>query len=386
MAAQRTVDQHIAVFGEAGSGKTVLVSSFYGQAQEPDLDWPYTVTADKQGQGAKLHQNYLGMRNSSQAPQPTKFEANSYAFSVKLRNQAEADKNMPFDVFRLIWHDYPGEWFEEDPSGEEEEKRRIDTFRSLLKSDIAFLLVDGQRLLDNTGEEERYLKSVFTNFSNGLLALREDILIDGESFEQFPRIWIIALSKADLLPDLDVVGFRDLVIEKAAGEVIRLSEVISGFVTNNEALDVGEDFILLSSAKFEAGTIEVGERVGVDLVLPLAAMLPLERHTKWSGAKLLPGQAAEKLFQVGALGAGAVAAAMLGRKMWFGKMAIIQGVISAFLSKDTVDDAVNLVGEKLREVNADAVEKHQHLTAMLTGFKMALEDGEKRRIFLRSRR
>ena len=194
MAAQRTVDQHIAVFGEAGSGKTVLVSSFYGQAQEPDLDWPYTVTADKQGQGAKLHQNYLGMRNSSQAPQPTKFEANSYAFSVKLRNQAEADKNMPFDVFRLIWRDYPGEWFVEDPSGEEEEKRRIDTFRSLLKSDIAFLLVDGQRLLDNAGEEERYLKSVFTNFSNGLLALREDILIDGESFEQFPRIWIIALS------------------------------------------------------------------------------------------------------------------------------------------------------------------------------------------------
>lgn len=386
MAVQRTVNQHIAVFGEAGSGKTVLVSSFYGQAQEPDLEWPYTVTADKQGQGAKLHQNYLGMRNSSQAPQPTKFQADSYAFSVKLRNQGAADKDMPFDVFRLIWHDYPGEWFEEDPGGPEEEKRRIDTFRSLLKSDIAFFLIDGQRLVDNAGEEERYLKSVFTNFSNGLLARREEILVAGERFEQFPRIWIITLSKADLLPDLDVIGFRDLVIEKAAGEVIRLSEVLSGFVTNDEALDVGEDFMLLSSAKFGEDTIEVQERVGVDLVLPLAALLPLERHTRWSRAKLLPGQAAEKLFNVGAMGAGAVAAALLGRRMWFGKMAIVQWAISALLSRDTVDDAVNLVGEKLREVNAEAVAKHQHLTALLTGFKMALEDAEKRRIFLRSMR
>ncbi len=28
------LEQHIAVFGESGSGKTVLVSSFYGAAQD----------------------------------------------------------------------------------------------------------------------------------------------------------------------------------------------------------------------------------------------------------------------------------------------------------------------------------------------------------------
>ena len=31
------LEQHIAVFGESGSGKTVLLSSFYGATQEPQF-------------------------------------------------------------------------------------------------------------------------------------------------------------------------------------------------------------------------------------------------------------------------------------------------------------------------------------------------------------
>lgn len=34
MRKRRKLEQHIAVFGESGSGKTVLLSSFYGAAQE----------------------------------------------------------------------------------------------------------------------------------------------------------------------------------------------------------------------------------------------------------------------------------------------------------------------------------------------------------------
>ncbi|MEV0716241.1 hypothetical protein, partial [Asanoa sp. NPDC050611] len=116
---------------------------------------------------------------------------------------------------RLVWHDYPGEWFEQDVSGPEEGRRRVDTFRSLLRSDVALLLVDGQRLLGNAGEEERYLKSLLANFRNGLLSLKDDLLEDGKPIVEFPRIWIMALSKADLLPNLDVFKFRDLLVAKA---------------------------------------------------------------------------------------------------------------------------------------------------------------------------
>lgn len=138
----------------------------------------------------------------------------------------------------------------------------------MLGSDIAFLLIDSQRLQDNADEEERYLKSVFLNFGNGLLSLKDDLLFDGKKLGRFPRIWVIALSKADLLPDMDVVKFRDLVIGKAGRELAELGNVLKEFVEDQEALSLGEDFVLLSSAKFELGKIEVEKRIGIDLILP----------------------------------------------------------------------------------------------------------------------
>jgi hypothetical protein len=162
-------EQHIAVFGEAGSGKTVLVSSFFGPTQEGSYaNELWDLVADDTGQGNRLYQNYLGMRDRATAPLQTRFNATTYIFSVKLKGGGNsAAKKQPFDTLRLACHDYPGEWFEESPSSEEEANRRIDTFRSLLGSDVALFLVDGQKLLDYHGEEERYLKSLMTNFRQG---------------------------------------------------------------------------------------------------------------------------------------------------------------------------------------------------------------------------
>ncbi len=57
----RVSEQHVAVFGESGSGKTVLVSSFYGAAQEQAFlkESLFHVIADNTGQGNRLRQNYL---------------------------------------------------------------------------------------------------------------------------------------------------------------------------------------------------------------------------------------------------------------------------------------------------------------------------------------
>src|SRR4029453_2228891 len=161
----RGQEQHIAVFGGSGSGKTVLLSSFYGATQEPEYLQRrlFNVLADNVGHGQRLYRNYVGMRDSADVPAPTRFAARSYAFTVKMKDGSDSSdaKARPFDALRLVWHDYPGEWFEQEPSGAEEAQRRIDTFKDLLGSDVALLLVDGQRLLDNVGEEERYLKSLF---------------------------------------------------------------------------------------------------------------------------------------------------------------------------------------------------------------------------------
>jgi hypothetical protein len=51
---------------------------------------------------------------------------------------------------------------------------------------------------------------------------------------------------------------------------------------------MGEDFMLLSSAKFELSSagrepvqIDVTKRVGVDLILPVASVLPVEHLVQW---------------------------------------------------------------------------------------------------------
>ncbi|MFQ6155635.1 ATP/GTP-binding protein [Micrococcus luteus] len=378
------MEQHIAVFGESGSGKTVMLSSFYGATQEPQFLQRslFHLVADLFGQGARLHRNYLGMRDSARVPMDTRFSATSYSFSIKLKDGSDtkAMKAKPFDALRLVWHDYPGQWFEQDVSGQEEARRRIDGFRSLLGSDVALLLVDGQRLLDNSGEEERYLKSLLANFRNGLLSLKDELLEDGKPLVEFPRIWIMALSKADLLPNLNVFRFRDLLIEKAADDIDELRKVLAGFVEAGDALSVGEDFVLLSSAKFDADRIEVAERVGLELILPLAAMLPFERHARWAQAKLIPAKVAEKLL----VGAGAMAIALLGRKAKPGPAGLLLNLVGLVLSEEVVNDAVRLAGEKLREINADALAKRDYLRATLTGFQIDLEEGEEQQILLRS--
>ncbi len=386
MQLNKVLEQHIAVFGESGSGKTVLVSSFYGAMQEPEFlkSSLFDVTADDAGQGHRLHGNYLGMRDSARRPDPTRFASTPYAFSVKLRDKGvKANNPKSFDALRLVWHDYPGEWFEQDVSGPEEAQRRVDTFKSLLGSDVAFLLVDGQRLLDNAGEEERYLKSLLGSFRTGLLRLEDQLLEDGKPLVRFPRIWILALSKADLLPELDVFGFRDLVISKASDDLDELRKVLEGLVDSPDALAVGEDFVRLSSAKFEPNRIEVTERIGLDLVLPLAAMLPFERHIKWVEQKQIGAKVVEELLG----GAGALAAALIGKaKFAAGPKGLLVALVGREVVNAAMDAAIKLGGDQLRKMNSEALAKQDYMAAVLTRFRLDLDDGEEKRVLLRSRR
>ena len=387
------------MFGESGSGKTVLLSSFYGAAQDAAAREDsaarqlYDLVADDTTQGDRLLKNYFRMENVAEVPAGNRFRAEPYRFTLSMRAvpSAAERKAMPFEAMQLVWHDYPGEWFERSVSGPEEERRRVEAFRALLVSDVALLMVDGQKLKDSAGDEERYLKSLFHTLRTGLVRLREDILEDGKELVRFPRIWVLALSKADLLPELDVDRFKALVLEKAADELGQLREAIESMVQGDEALAVGEDALLLSSARFTPGRIAVRERVGVDVILPLAAMLPFERHVTWARRQEIPAKVARDLVDhAGTIGTGAMALAMFGaRHRLPGRLGALSGLLAAvvpLLSKDMVQDAATLAGEKLQAVHGRALEKKQHLSAILTGFKIELERAEREAVLRRSRR
>jgi len=390
MTSNRALEQHIAVLGESGSGKTVMVSSFYGAAQEPEYQKksPFYVVADDTGQGNRLHQNFLEMKNSARLPGLTRFATMSYSFSIKLKDAsaAKAMKTSTFDALRLIWHDYPGEWFEEDQTSTEEAQRRIDAFKALLHSDVALFLVDGQKLLDNSGEEERYLKSLFANFRNGLLSLWGDLEGDGNPVVEFPRIWVLALSKSDLLPEMNVFTFRDLLIEKVSSEIGELRSVIAGLVQGSEALSVGEDFMLLSSARFDAKKIEVTQRVGLELILPVAAVLPLNRHLKWAQARRNRGVVAEHLMGgleslAGALGGiGALVAALGGGKS---KLIASIGLLLTHFGS-SLSSLAKAGSDKVKQANVVAAAKQKSLRVAFAGFEKDLEKGEEEQILLRS--
>lgn len=380
---KQKLHQHIAVFGQAGSGKTVLLSSLFGRLNEPAAIKKngYRFLAKDTARGNDLWQKYLGMKKQAQAPMQDKFVSSPFEFRLDPESQPLTPKTKPSRI-GITWHDYPGEWFESEISSESERKDRAATFRQLVQSDVALVLVDAQKLLEHQDDEERYLKSLFGTFRNTLLGIKSDILAKDERLKQFPRIWVIALSKADLMPELDAHRLHELVVLHAADELNALRKVLADFVNGDEALSVGEDYIVISSAEFKNGTIDLEKHKGVDALLPLSTILPIQRYQRWNVLRLLPaGLADEKMVKRG-LGIAQSAFAMLGKvnKMPFNFLAKAQGIAGL------VDPLMSAAIPVIAEARNNAVEKHAFKELLLTDFVMKLRESIDNDILERSPR
>lgn len=393
MLSKSYLEQQIAVFGTARSGKTTLLSTFYGATQEPHyvLEKPYAVIAENQGEAAQLNHNYTSLRNNgTYPPVTTGLNATAHSFTVRLREPQEQPQQFggalfgrrkrrvtanpasekPFDAMRLVWHDYPGEWLEEPAADAAEARHRGEVFRSMLGSQVAVLLVDGAKLAQQPGNEGAYLRQLLQTYTNGLLQVRDEVLPDGKPLLQFPRIWIFALSKADLLPQLDVHQFRQLLLSNASSELTDLRETIESFIQAREALSVGEDFLLLSASQ---------QQRGVEILLPLAAMLPFERHAKWAKRLNLPGALSSVLIQ----GASMAALALMS-----GKIKVLPSPLRWGLSlvgSAGLERGIKHLGNKLKDHSALSKQREKQLSQALNGFHADLAAAEKARVFLRGK-
>ncbi|MFD7077156.1 hypothetical protein ACFV9G_23305 [Nocardioides sp. NPDC059952] len=197
--------------------------------------------------------------------------------------------------------------------------------------------------------------------------------------------------QATLVP---VVG-RDCVLRiwdergQLSGDISEASRLVGGpgivepcheFIEVNRLYGVAEDFMLLSSAKFKlsaAGPVEIDvtERKGLDLILPVACLLPLQRRVEWAEKFDIPMRVLDKL----ADGAEALAVVLVSKHMESVEKLIAKlpkvGPLVAVAARPLLTKAVGLAGEKLKEIHDEALENKDYLTATLTQFKLDLEQG-----------
>ncbi len=92
--------------------------AFYGWHHEKHViqQTGYTLTAVNPAEGQRLHAAYLRL-SQSLLPPATRYENRSFKFQINVRG-------VRFPAGTLVWHDYPGEWWNEEKQGEEGARKR----------------------------------------------------------------------------------------------------------------------------------------------------------------------------------------------------------------------------------------------------------------------
>lgn len=344
-------EQHIALFAESGSGKTTLLTVFYGYQQDAKFqkEAGYRLLADDVTQGQQLLSSFWQI--SSSAVPPTRLASRKYSFQIRLAGVSKAK-----DSAHLVWHDYPGGWWTETRSGQEQMDKEK-TFLALMSSDVALFLVDGAKL-KNSGDQ--YLKCLFCNFRDELSRLKEYPALKSKfPLTHFPRIWLICLSKSDLMPDLTAEGFKRRVLSVANDELQEVKREIQEIIEVPELFTLGEDYLLLSAAEYDAkneSITNIEKRKGVDLIVPIAFTVPIKRSLQWAKAKR------------SAISKAATAVEVI-RKLTTGwlKWLPFVGYYFGLLDQMAKDKTINLLEKK-----EEAIKKGCFIDAVLIAFEQKL--------------
>ena len=348
-------EQHIALFGESGSGKTTLLAVFYGYQQDTKFqnEAGYRLLADDTTQGQTLLHSFWNLTNVP----ATRLESHKYSFHIRLaapNNERKTPEEK--ECAKLVWHDYPGEWWTETKTeGEQQDKEQ--TFLSLMSSDVALFLVDGAKLKESG---DKYLKCLFCNFRDELCRLKASSVLKSKfPLTHFPRIWLICLSKADLLPNLTTEEFRQRVISVANDELQALKREIQGIIEEPELFTLGEDYLLLSAAEYNESNetiTNIEKRKGVDLIVPISFTVPVKRSLDWAKTK---GRTISTM----------ATAVEVVRKLTTGwlKWLPIVGYYFGLLDQLAKDQTINMVEKK-----EEAIKKGYFIDAVLIAFEQKL--------------
>lgn len=265
---EQPLELNIAFFGARGAGKTCLVSSFYGYQQSADFmqSKGYGLCAGTCEVDTALTQHFKGISDGRWPLSSSSFKAYAFDFVV-----TELSHLPP--VARVNWLDYPGDWWHQtlDPSTSRQE---AEEFARVLKCDVAFLLVDGARYAQ---EGARYLQALIPLMKRQFERHRQIMVQHDLPVDSYPRRWILALAKADLMaPDYGAREFHDEIERHARAERDQLARAIHQLQgMKNDRPEVLFDYMVLSALPRPQ---RAGRSVpfGMELITPVALFETLE--------------------------------------------------------------------------------------------------------------
>lgn len=255
MAMTEVSEIRLALFGPSASGKTTFLASYFGNQQRNSFEEAhgYRLEAEDVSDGNQLLARYYRMEEG-EFPLGTEQFA-EYRFGLKVHG-------LPVPGLRIVWYDYPGGWWERTPKDDSEKLARREAFAKLLTSHVGVLLIDGMRYRT---EGLPYVLHLLDQFRAEARRISDDFAAANTPLEAFPSQWILAISKADLLP-------ADKTAEMICREiVVGAKDQLTGMSKAVNSPTFGHQYLLLSSVRGDgARVIDAHQYVGLHLVAPVA--------------------------------------------------------------------------------------------------------------------
>ena len=264
----RRPEVRIALFGMKGAGKTTLLASYFGNQQRNAFEerHGYRLEAADAAQGSVLLSRYYRLEGGDFPIGTDGFD--TLRFGLKVHE-------LPTASLDVVWYDYPGGWWETAPSDEAERDARRRALELLLDSHAAILLIDTERYLR---EGLTYARSLLDQFRAEIRRIVNELSALGKA-PDFPEQWLIAFSKADLLPErVTALTLAQELREGAADQLSGVQKAVGG----NSSF--GQEFLLLSAVRGDGRRVlDAHQSLGLTTIAPLVLLGALSRVAEKTG-------------------------------------------------------------------------------------------------------
>ena len=352
----------IALFGMKGAGKTTLLASYFGNQQRNAFEerHGYRLEAADAAQGSVLLSRYYRLEGGDFPIGTDGFD--TLRFGLKVHD-------LPTPSLDVVWYDYPGGWWESAPSDEAERDTRRQALERLLDSHAAILLIDSERYLK---EGLTYVRSLFDQFRAEIRRIVNELSALGKA-PDFPQQWLIAFSKADLLPArTTALTLAQELREGAADQLLGIQKAVGGEST------FGLEFLLLSAVRGDGRRVlDAHQSLGLTAIAPLVLLGALSRVAEKTGRGKVWGTLATTLD----LMRGLTEAIDKLDDILPGKYRVLTVLIKALRTKE----GLTISAERLRERQRAAAKRGKALDAAAYALRAELASADTERAYFKTR-